>query len=105
MVIDSVIGVEQTAFIASRNILDGPLIVSECISWLEKTKRKAMLFKVDLDKAFDSVIWDCLDDTMVQMNFGETSRKWIRSCLSSASISVLLNGSPTKEFRMKMGVR
>lgn len=69
-VIDSIIGSEQSAFISNRNILDGPLIVSECISWAKNSKKQILIFKVDLDKAFDSVNWDFLDDSMVQMNLG-----------------------------------
>lgn len=39
------------------------------------------------------------------MNFGDGWRSWILGCLSSASVSVLLNGSPTAEFKMTRGVR
>ncbi|XP_071718980.1 uncharacterized mitochondrial protein AtMg01250-like [Rutidosis leptorrhynchoides] len=39
------------------------------------------------------------------MGFGEKWRGWIRTCLRMASISVLDNGSPTKEFKMERGVR
>ncbi|GKG54050.1 hypothetical protein Tco_0557573, partial [Tanacetum coccineum] len=31
--------------------------------------------------------------------------KWIASCLSPTSISVLINGSPSKEFKMESGLR
>ncbi|XP_071739630.1 uncharacterized protein [Rutidosis leptorrhynchoides] len=39
------------------------------------------------------------------MGFGCKWRKWILSCLSSASIPILVNGSPTKEFSLSRGVR
>ncbi|XP_071719284.1 uncharacterized protein [Rutidosis leptorrhynchoides] len=39
------------------------------------------------------------------MGFGDKWRKWILSCLTSASISILINGSPTREFSLGRGVR
>ena len=39
------------------------------------------------------------------MNFGGLWRKWIRGCLESSKVSVLINGSPTREFTVKRGVR
>ncbi|GJX09114.1 hypothetical protein Tco_0198973 [Tanacetum coccineum] len=42
---------------------------------------------------------------MAQMGFGVKWRKWIYACLSSASVSILINGSPSKEFPMKRGLR
>ncbi|GKF47273.1 hypothetical protein Tco_0137075, partial [Tanacetum coccineum] len=53
-VIDSIISHEQSAFISGRQILDGPLILSEVIDWYKKRKKKLLLFKVDFEKAFDS---------------------------------------------------
>ncbi|KAF5785622.1 putative RNA-directed DNA polymerase [Helianthus annuus] len=62
-----------------------------------------MLFKVDFEKAFDSISF--LDSTMSQMGFPALWRKWIMGILSSARSSVLVNGSPTKEFKIERGVR
>ncbi|XP_071708555.1 uncharacterized mitochondrial protein AtMg01250-like [Rutidosis leptorrhynchoides] len=39
------------------------------------------------------------------MGFGAKWRKWILACLKSASISVLINGSPTHEFKLERGIR
>lgn len=63
------------------------------------------MFKVDFEKAFDSVSWDFLYDIMTQMWFRSKWRTWMASCLSFTSISVLINGSPSKEFRMERGLR
>ncbi|GJX91700.1 hypothetical protein Tco_0345026 [Tanacetum coccineum] len=45
----------QSAFIANRQILDGSFILNELISWCKFKKFKAMVFKVDFKKAYDSV--------------------------------------------------
>lgn len=105
LVIGSVIGEAQTDFIKGRNILEGPLIINEVCNWVKKVKTKALIFKVDFHKAFDSVNWEYLDSVMLQMGFGDIWRKWIRGCISSAWASVLVNGSPTKEFHLSRGIR
>lgn len=64
-----------------------------------------LLFKVDFEKAFDSVNWNFLNDCMIQMGFGPKWCSWILNCLSSASISVIINGSLYKEFMMERGLR
>ncbi|XP_071714401.1 uncharacterized protein [Rutidosis leptorrhynchoides] len=55
LVIDKIISQVQSAFIFGRQILDGPLMLSEIISWYIKTNRKMLLFKVIFEKAYDSV--------------------------------------------------
>ncbi|GJZ39038.1 putative RNA-directed DNA polymerase [Tanacetum coccineum] len=104
-VISSVISPNQTAFIAGRQILDGCLVANEIIRMAKSEGHKLLLFKVDFEKAFDSVNWSFLQDIIRQMRFGAKWRKWIGACLSSASISVLINGSPSKEFKMEKGLR
>ncbi|XP_071728511.1 uncharacterized protein [Rutidosis leptorrhynchoides] len=46
-----------------------------------------------------------IKEVMEFMGFGVRWRHWIPSCLKSASISVLVNGSPTSEFKLERGVR
>ncbi|XP_076908309.1 uncharacterized protein LOC143565124 [Bidens hawaiensis] len=54
MVIGKLVSVEQSAFLTGRNIVDGPLILNELISWLKKNNKRGLLFKVDIEKAYDS---------------------------------------------------
>ncbi|XP_071689258.1 secreted RxLR effector protein 78-like [Rutidosis leptorrhynchoides] len=100
-----IIGSEQSAFSKGRLILDGILILNEVVADLKKKKQKSFIFKIDFEKAFDSVNLEFLFDTMRLMGFGEKWRKWIESCFKSASVSVLVNGSPTSEFSLRRGIR
>nr|GEW69551.1 putative RNA-directed DNA polymerase, eukaryota, reverse transcriptase zinc-binding domain protein [Tanacetum cinerariifolium] len=55
------------------------------------------------EKAFESLNWSFLNDTKEQMGFSQKWRKWIKRCLDSFFGSVLVNGSPTKEFKIQKG--
>ncbi|GKC99053.1 putative RNA-directed DNA polymerase, eukaryota, reverse transcriptase zinc-binding domain protein, partial [Tanacetum coccineum] len=92
-VIDSIISQEQSDFISGRHILDGPLILSEVIDWYKKRNKKMLLFKVDFEKAFESVSWRFWDHVMESLGFSSVWRSWIKAgfMLSRASI---LCGSP-----------
>ncbi|GJU96960.1 putative RNA-directed DNA polymerase, eukaryota, reverse transcriptase zinc-binding domain protein, partial [Tanacetum coccineum] len=99
-VIDTVISPNQAAFIAGRQILNGIMVANEIIRMASIEDSKLLLFKVDFEKAFDSVNWSFLLDIMRQMGFDLKWGSWISSCLSSASISILVNGSSSKEFKL-----
>ena len=64
-----------------------------------------MIFKVDFEKAFDSLRWDFLDLAMDKLGFGIKWCSWIYGCLRNARSSVLVNGSPTIEFEIFKGLR
>ncbi|GJZ21486.1 putative RNA-directed DNA polymerase, eukaryota, reverse transcriptase zinc-binding domain protein [Tanacetum coccineum] len=84
MVIGNCVSFEQSTFIKGRNVLDGPLVLNECMAWYRKRKKALMVFKVHFEKAFDSLRCDYLDATMA---------------------SILVNGSPTSEFELSKGLR
>ncbi|GKF29672.1 RNA-directed DNA polymerase, eukaryota, reverse transcriptase zinc-binding domain protein [Tanacetum coccineum] len=69
LVISDLINEVQTAFVPNQQILDGPFILNELISWCKHKKVNAMIFKVDFEKAFDSVRWDYLDDILGVVGF------------------------------------
>ncbi|XP_071719407.1 uncharacterized protein [Rutidosis leptorrhynchoides] len=104
-VVPSLVGIEQSAFLKGRFILDGAHVVNESIDFLKAKGKKGVIFKVDFEKAFDSINWEFLMEVMKCMGFGVKWRRWIMACIKSASISILVNGSPTKEFSLERGIR
>ncbi|GJR85158.1 RNA-directed DNA polymerase, eukaryota, reverse transcriptase zinc-binding domain protein [Tanacetum coccineum] len=104
-VLGTLVNKTQSAFVADRQILDMPFILNELVQWCKKKKKQAMIFKVDFEKAYDSVRWDFLDDILKKFEFGEKWCNWIQSCLRSSRGSVIVNGSPTKEFQFYKGLK
>ena len=105
MVIGSVILDSQSAFIKGRQILDGSLVANEIVDEARRRKKELLLFKVDFEKAYDSIDWGYLQEVMLNMGFPALWRKWIKECIETATASVLVNGSPTGEFPLGRGLR
>ncbi|GJU13564.1 RNA-directed DNA polymerase, eukaryota [Tanacetum coccineum] len=104
-VIPCLISEVQSAFVSNRQILDGPFILNELLSWCKLKKKSAMIFKIDFEKAFDSVKWVYLLDSLKAFGFGQKWCNWIKGCLESAMGSVLVNGCPTSEFQFYKGLK
>ncbi|GJS07102.1 RNA-directed DNA polymerase, eukaryota, partial [Tanacetum coccineum] len=104
-VIGDLVSDTQSAFVAGRQILDGPFILDEILKWCKRMKKQAMFFKVDFAKAYDSVRWDYLIDVLEAFGFGSVWCNWIRGILYSSKASILVNGSPTKEFSCYRGLK
>jgi len=105
IVMGSLIAETQTTFVKGRQILDGILIANEVVDEARKTKKELMLFKVDFEKAYDSVGWGYLDAVMRKMSFPVLWRKWMKECVTTTTALVLVNGSPTNEFPLQRGLR
>ncbi|GKF05973.1 RNA-directed DNA polymerase, eukaryota, partial [Tanacetum coccineum] len=86
MVLGDLVSEVQSAFIANRQILDGPFILNELIQWCKSKKKQTMIFKIDFEKAYDSVRWDYLDDVLEKFGFGSKWRGWIHNCLHSSKV-------------------
>ncbi|GKB90180.1 RNA-directed DNA polymerase, eukaryota, partial [Tanacetum coccineum] len=86
LVLEDLVNKVQSAFISKRQILNDPFILNELYHWCSKKKKRTMIFKVDFEKAYDSVRWDYLDDILRKFGFGEKWCSWIRNCLISSKV-------------------
>jgi hypothetical protein len=85
----------QTVFIAVKQIVDGFMVSNKVVYDLKSSRRSGLIFKVDFQKVFDSVLWDYIDEVMTYKGFGAKWRGLISSCLSTSQVSVFVNGFPS----------
>ncbi|GKU96326.1 hypothetical protein SLEP1_g9574 [Rubroshorea leprosula] len=104
-VLPGIISENQSTFWGGRQLVDGVLVLNEVVEEVKRKKQQAFVFKADFAKAYDCVNWSFLEWMMDRMGFGTKWRSWIMECLSSSRISVLINGSPTEEFKVEKGLR
>ena len=92
-------------FVEGRQILDVTLIANEVVDSLTRREEKGLLCKLDIEKAYDHLNWCFLLQVMEKTGFGRKWLIWIRWCISTASFSVLVNGTPSGFFRSSRGLR
>jgi len=95
----------QSAFIEGRHMLYSALIANEVIDEAKRCHKPCMIFKVDYEKAYDSVCWNFLIYMMRRMGFCTKWIRWMEGYLKSETVSVLVNGSPSTEFLPQRGLK
>lgn len=61
--------------------------------------------KVDIRKAYDSVMWDFLTDLLIAYKFPQRFLEWLVPCIHTVSYLLVLNGEATEWFNGKQGLR
>jgi len=104
-VLPSVIDVNQSTFLGRSDMLDIILVGNETVEFLKKEKKSGVLVKVEFEKAYDSMDWKFLYYMLGRLGFNCKWIKWIKACMESATISVLVIESPIEEFKPKRKIR
>lgn len=97
----------QTAFVPSRLGLDNMIIAQEIIHTVigNRGQMGYMAIKIDLEKAYDRLQWHFVRDMLHLYKFPKSLTKLILSCVSSSSISILLNGGKLESFLPSRGIK
>ncbi|KAG7567714.1 Ribonuclease H domain [Arabidopsis thaliana x Arabidopsis arenosa] len=106
-VISKLIGPAQSSFIPGRLSIDNIVLVQEVVHSMRRKKgRKGwMLLKLDLEKAYDRIRWDFLQETLEAAGLSEGWTSRIMAGVKDPSMSILWNGERTDSFIPARGLR
>ena len=85
----------QCAFLKDRLISDASLFAHELARDFNNPIGRRLCLKVDLQKAFDMVNREFVYYMFHCIGFSNRRINWIKECLSSATFSIMIIGSPT----------
>ncbi|GJT32442.1 hypothetical protein Tco_0922861 [Tanacetum coccineum] len=96
----------QSAFVPGPSISDNILLIQELMHnyHLDRGVPRCA-FKVDIQKAYDTVDWLFLREVLVGFGFHERMIAWIMECVTTSSFSICINGSLHGYFKGKRGLR
>ncbi|XP_022024382.1 uncharacterized protein LOC110924695 [Helianthus annuus] len=100
------VSINQSAFVPGRKISDNILLTQELMHNYHLNRGPARCaFKIDIQKAYDTVSWSFLEDVLNGFGFHSKMVTWIMACVSSASYSISINGNLHGYFRGRRGLR
>lgn len=63
--------------------MDSILVINELTDYGHRHKKSIFMFKVNFEKAFNSIAWDCVFFMLMKINFGSKWTKWIQGYICS----------------------
>lgn len=95
-----VVSPTQSSFISGRSTTDNIVITQEVLHTLKAKKGKTggMIFKIDLEKAYDKVSWKFLFDTQIYFNLNPSWINLIMSCIRALNLPSFGMGKPLRNF-------
>ena len=94
-----IISPSQSAFIGGRQITDLVLVANEIVEEYQSKKKKGWILKLDLEKAFDRVDWNFLEEILMIKGFNSKWISWINGALEILNIQFLLMLDQERELK------
>ncbi|XP_021994704.1 uncharacterized protein LOC110891319 [Helianthus annuus] len=105
-VLHQVVSINQSAFVPGRKITDNILLTQELMhNYHRNSGPPRCAFKVDIQKAYDTVDWCFLKNVLLGFGFKSRMVEWIMMCVSTTTFSLCVNGNVYGYFKGKRGLR
>ena len=75
-VLDSIVSAPQLGFVPGRVITEASHLVKLVQAYLDETDEDGLLIALDFEKAFDSISWDYLHQSIEALGFGPNISRW-----------------------------
>lgn len=86
-------------------LVDSVVAVNEVIDKANRSDKECLVSKVDFDKMHDAVSWSFLDYMFIKFYFNGNWSSWIWACFFPGNLAVQINGSPTLEIYIQIGLK
>ncbi|XP_021996282.1 uncharacterized protein LOC110893484 [Helianthus annuus] len=104
--LNQIVSINQSAFVPGRKISDNILLTQELMhNYHRNNGPPRCAFKVDIQKAYDTVDWSFLMRVLMGFGFHSKMVEWIMTCVSTPTYSVCVNGDVHGYFKGKRGLR
>ncbi|XP_074288026.1 uncharacterized protein LOC141613185 [Silene latifolia] len=105
--LSDIVSENQSAFTPGRMISDNVLIAFELFHYMKNSRSAEgfMAIKLDMAKAYDRIEWEFLERVLIVMGFDSNWIARVMACVTTVSFSVLINGTPSRQFTPSRGLR
>ena len=77
----------------------------KCMDVKRKLGEEGVVFKIDFEKAYDHANWGFWDHALDRKGFSTRWKSWVRGCLSSTNLALLVNGNAKGWFKATRRLR
>jgi hypothetical protein len=104
-ILPEIINDDQGGFVQNRYIGCNIQRIQNLIDICEEQKEDNILINIDFEKAFDTIEWDFIYQTLQHLNFPINFINWIKTIYNGIETCIINNGFTTKFFKPQKGVR
>jgi exonuclease III len=104
-VLPTVIHADQVAYLKDRFIGQNIRSILDIMDYTKLEDKNGIIAFLDFEKAFDTIRWSVIEDSLKAFNFGDNIRQWVQTIYNNNMACVTNNGFSSEFFKLSRGVR
>ena len=104
-VLPIIISGDQTGFMKNRFVGDNIRFIYDAMHHIKANNKEGLLLLIDFEKAFDTLSWEFIQDTLTVFNFKNDIKKWISIFFRNIKSCVVVNNKVSSWFDINRGFR
>ena len=104
-IMKNIVNTDQSAYIKGRYMGTNIRLVDDVIEYYDLASKSGILFMLDFTKAFDTLQWDFMFESLKYFNFGPSFIRWIETIYHKPEACIKNNGYISDWFEISRGIR